>query len=109
LSSSELKTATWKLVKDLRELQMRYDLARLNINKIFTARQYYSFEYRIKFWSRAISLVSELLSRLGNVPVRSSSSLTRGAQVCLSGIFIGPSPISDVSDYLDFLQTQIPQ
>jgi hypothetical protein len=117
LSNVDLIAREESFCKELRAFQERFsaDLQKFSTTgnkqaddtafKDLTA-PYFS-EYKSKYSSTALSLASEFLSRLGTVTVPSMSARSGGGLV-LHQAFAGPTPASDVADFLDALGQRLP-
>jgi hypothetical protein len=116
LSNAELKERARAISSDLRALQRRFEedarkLTRLPQGGIedheFKAfsEKYYS-EYQEGFAKGALSIASELLARLGTATATSRGARSGGGML-LYGAFAGPTPASDVAEFLDSLTQQL--
>ena len=73
------------------------------VNASMQRRMEYGNEFRKRFLGEAINYRDELLKRLKIMPPKEESHI-----IALQGFLAGPSPISDLAQYLENLARQLP-
>jgi hypothetical protein len=126
LTNGELKTRVLKLANNMRDFETNFKKEEytrdLNIsssqgteaqkqqqwnqkvNQSILRRQEYDNEFRKRYQGESISYRDELLRRLNIIAPQEEKNV-----IALQGFLAGPSPISDLSTYLETLARQLPE
>ena len=119
LSASELKARTGEIAGSLREFQGRFETEMRSLPRTSPPQvrvsdvvwkqfsEKYRYEYNTKLLDPAISIASEIMSRI-EASAPGTSFQHPGANMLYHRAFAGPAPALEVAEFLDLLVSKLP-